>query len=64
MVLTGLFTCTLQEINRVLTVFVYMYIPGKKVQDAAKEVTDFLTSAIGSHATTRADSIRQDKQKG
>ncbi|KXJ28050.1 uncharacterized protein DDB_G0284459 [Exaiptasia diaphana] len=36
---------------------------GKKVQDAAKEVTDFLTTAIGSHSNARADSIRQDKQK-
>jgi len=36
---------------------------GKKVNDAAKEVTDFLNDAVGHHANQRAANIQADKQK-
>jgi len=36
---------------------------GKKVNDAAKEVTDFLNDAVGHHADQRAANIQSDKQK-
>jgi len=36
---------------------------GKKVNDAAKEVTDFLNDAVGHHAKQRAEKIQSDKEK-
>lgn len=36
---------------------------GKKVNDAAKEVTDFLNDAVGHHAQQRTKDIQSDKQK-
>ncbi|KAK2570408.1 hypothetical protein P5673_005215 [Acropora cervicornis] len=36
---------------------------GKKVSDAAKEVTDFLNNAVGHHAKQRTKTIQSDKEK-
>lgn len=36
---------------------------GKKVSDAAKEVTDFLNDAVGHHAKQRTKKIQSDKEK-
>lgn len=36
---------------------------GKKVNDAAREVTDFLNDAVGHHAQQRTKNIQSDKEK-